>query len=183
MILIATALLGACLAQDVPSASASAVSPASSPGQRALEAGRALIGEPYAWGGRGEPSHPGIDCLGLIFLAWGEVRDTPWRRFPVDPSKIVASGMLGQPVPGLDGVLRAGVAPDLLEPGDVLYFLMADYPIPDAPLWRHEGHDYHPWHTGLYAGEGRALHAQPGGRVRHQDLADIPFDALLVTRP
>ena len=191
MNLLPLSLLGACLAQDPtppapetpPPPVVAALTAAPTPGPRALEAGRALIGEPYAWGGRNEPSNPGVDCLGLLFLAWGSVSDTPWRSYPVDPSKIVASGRLGAPVPGLDGVLRADVDLALLQPGDVLYLLVADYEIPDAPLWRHEGHDYWPWHTAMYAGEGRALHAQPGGRVRHQDLDGIAWDALYVTRP
>jgi cell wall-associated NlpC family hydrolase len=182
MNLLPLILLAVCLGQESPPADP-ATTTATSRGERALEAGRALIGEPYRWGGRLDEGHPGVDCLGLLFLAWGAVSDTPWRGYPVDPSKIVASGKLGAHVTGLDGVLRADVDLALLQPGDVLYLLVADYEIPDAPLWRHEGHDYWPWHTALYAGEGRALHAQPGGRVRHQDLDGIAWDALYVTRP
>jgi len=186
-----------CRAQEVPTeappapATVSAPPPAAPPAPapvspraaRALAAGEALLGEPYRWGGRNEPGHPGVDCLGLLYLAWGSVTGTPWRRYPVNPSELVTSGLLGAPVPGLDGVLRAEVDTATLQPGDVLYFLMANYEIPDSPLWTHEGTPYWPWHTGLYAGDGRALHAQPGGRVRHQDLAGIAFDALYVTRP
>ena len=179
-------LLAVCLGQDPADAAtepAPTPAPTQAPGVRAIEAGRTLIGEPYAWGVRNEASHPGVDCLGLIYLAWGTVTGTPWRSYAVNPSELVASGKLGQPVPGLDGVLRAEVDPSLLQPGDVLYLLMADYEIPDAPLWRHGGHDYWPWHTALYAGEGRAMHAQPGGRVRTQRLDAIAWDALYVTRP
>ncbi len=180
-------LLGACQAQEpatpLPAAPPAAESPAPTRGDRALEAGRALIGEPYRWGGRKQASHPGVDCLGLLYLAWGAVTSTPWRSYPVNPSKLVASGKLGSPVEGMDAVLRADVDLSLLQTGDVLYFLVADYEIPDAPLWEHEGTPYWPWHTGLYAGEGRALHAEPGGRVRHQDLSGITFDALFVSRP
>ena len=124
-----------------------------------------------------------MGCMGLVFLSWSAVTGTPWRRYPVNPSELVASGLLGPPVPGLDGVLRTEVDLAALHPGDVLYFLMADREIPDQPLWRHEDHDYWPWHMGMYAGEGRALHADPSSRVHHQDLSGIPFDALYVTRP
>jgi len=165
-----------------PDSQPPAIVPAPTRGERALEAGRALIGEPYRWGGRNQSSHPGVDCLGLLYLAWGSVTGTPWRSYPVDPSKIVASGKLGAPAPGLDAVLREELDLAQLEPGDVLYFLVANYEIPDEPLWLHEDTPYWPWHTGMYAGEGRALHAEPGGRVRHQDLLGIHFDALYVTR-
>jgi cell wall-associated NlpC family hydrolase len=183
MTLLSLCLLAACLAQDATTNNTSTSTPTTTPAQRAVTAARALIGEPYAWGGRDEPSHPGVDCLGLLYLAWGSVTDTPWRRYPVNPSALVAGGLLGQPVPGLDGVLRAELDPALLQPGDVLYLLVADYHIPDEPLWHHQGHDYWPWHTALYAGEGRVLHAEPGGRVRHQRVDSIAWDALYVTRP
>ncbi len=187
--LLTFALFAACQAQEAPTQPAVAATPvpqaakAQARGQQALEAGRALIGEPYEWGGRNQASHPGVDCLGLLYLAWGSVTGTPWRSYPVNPSEIVTSGKLGSPVPGLDAVLREDLDTSKLEPGDVLYFLVANYEIPDAPLWEHEDTPYWPWHTGMYAGDGRALHAEPGGRVRHQDLSGIPFDALYVTRP
>ncbi len=177
MNLLALILLSVGLAQDPAPAEA-----APTPHSQAVTAAEALIGEPYAWGGRNQPSHPGVDCLGLLYLAWGSVTGTSWRSYPVDPSKLVASGLLGQPVPGLDAVPRDKLDPASLQPGDVLYFLLQDYEIPDAPLWHHDDHDYWPWHTGLYAGEGRVLHAQPGGRVRSQRLDAVMFDALYVTR-
>jgi hypothetical protein len=34
----------------------------------------------------------------------------------------------------------------------------------------------------MYLGEGKALHAEPGGVVRVQDLVDIDWDGLLATR-
>jgi cell wall-associated NlpC family hydrolase len=153
------------------------------PGERALEAGRAYLGEPWAWGGRATESHPGIGCMGLVFRAWGSVQGRSWRSYEVNPSELVAGGKLGRPVPGLDGILRGEVDVAQLEPGDVIYFLLRDYEIPDAPLWSHEGHDYWPWHMGLYAGDGRALHADPSSRVRHQRLEHVSYDALYVTRP
>jgi len=189
MTLLPLILLGACLAQDATPATQAATTAEPTPqaaltrGEQALEAGRAFIGEPWAWGGRATESHPGIGCMGLVFRAWGAVQERSWKSYAVNPSELVASGKLGAPVPGLDGVLRTEVAIDALEPGDVLYFLMADDEIPDAPMWQHDGHDYWPWHMGLYAGEGRALHANPSSRVRHQRLDGIAFDALYVTRP
>jgi len=150
--------------------------------EAAIKNAESYLGQPYAWGGRNTSGNPGIDCLGLLYLAWGPVTGTPWRSYPVDPSKIVASKKLGTPVDGAAGVLRADLDQGLLQRGDVLYFLNRGYEIPDEPLWVVGEDRYWPWHTGLYAGDGVALHAEPGGVVRRQPLDEIPFDALYVTR-
>jgi len=149
---------------------------------RVVEAAERYIGEPYAWGGRNTVAHPGIDCLGLLFLAVGEVTGTPWRKFPVDPSKMVAGGLLGTPVLGLDGVPREKLNTSLLEKADIVYLLARERVIPDAPLWTDAGQRYWPWHTALYAGNGEVLHAEPGRKVRRQALLGIWFDAVFVTR-
>lgn len=151
----------------------------------AIALARNYLGTPYVWAGRDTEKHPGLDCLGLLYRAWGPVTGTPWTRYPVNPTKLVASGMLGAPVPGLDGVLREELDPGLLRPGDVLYLLIAEYEIPDAPLWVHDGVRYWPWHTGLYVGEGRGtvIHAGPSSGVAEQPLMTLAFDALYVTRP
>lgn len=151
----------------------------------AIAAARHYLGVPYVWAGRDTAKHPGLDCLGLLYRAWGPVTGTPWTRYPVNPTQLVASGLLGGPVPGLDGVLRAALDPGLLRPGDVLYLLVAEYEIPDAPLWIHDGLRYWPWHTGLYVGEGTrtVIHAGPSSGVAEQPLDTLPFDALYVTRP
>ena len=151
-------------------------------GSASFVAAQHWIGTPYQWGGRGTAKNPGLDCLGLMFRGVAAATGASWTRFPVDPSKIVASGALGQPVPGLAGVLRGEVDVDLLHPGDALYFLLADYEIRDAPLWVSADVRYWPWHTALYADAGDVLHAAPGGVVRRQPLAEIAWDALYVTR-
>jgi cell wall-associated NlpC family hydrolase len=140
------------------------------------------LGVPYAWNGRGTSRLPGLDCLGLVFGAWGHATGTPWRAYPVNPSELVASGRLGGHVEGVDGVLRATVDDELLLPGDMLYFLLRGYRIDDAPLLQLDGHDYWPWHVGLYVGDGLVVHAEPGGVVRRQALGELRFDALLATR-
>lgn len=148
----------------------------------ALTHAESYLGTPYRWGGRMEPSHPGIDCLGLLYLAWGPCTGTGWREYPVDPSKLVASGRLGAPEPGLDGVPRTELNHHRLQTGDVLYFLLAGYKIDDAPLLVQDGTQYWPWHTGLYVGGSEVIHAAPGGDVRQDILSSITFDALFATR-
>ncbi len=152
--------------------------------ERIVARAESYLGEPYRWGGRNTGGNPGIDCLGILFLAYGPETGRAWREFPVDPSKIVASGMLGTPVEGLDGVLVEDLDVATLQRGDVLYLLSAGYEIPDEPLMVRDGVRYWPWHTGMYVDEGKqlVLHAAPGGVVCKQPLGGIGFDALFVTR-
>ncbi len=150
--------------------------------EAAIANAEALLGEPYRWGGRKTEGNPGVDCLGLLYLAYGPPTNTPWRGYPVDPSKIVRSRKLGAPVKGLDGVARESLSADKLKRGDVLYLLLAGYEIEDEPLWTHGEVRYWPWHTALYLGGGEVMHAEPGGVVRRQALEEMSFDALFVTR-
>ena len=136
----------------------------------------------YRWGGRGTQSHPGMDCLGVMFRAWGAVTGTAWQRYPVNPSELVASGMLGTPVEGLAGVMRGELLLSRLQAGDAVYFLLAGYEIPDEPLLVKGETKYWPWHTALYGGNAEVIHAEPGGVVRRQSIHEMTFDALLVTR-
>ena len=159
------------------------VGPPTTPATTAVAIAEGWMGTPYQWGGRGTARNPGMDCLGVMFRAWSTATNTPWTRYAVDPSKLVASGRLGRPVPGLDGVIRADIDQALLAPGDALYLLLEGYEIPDEPLLVDQGRRYWPWHTALYAGDGVVIHAEPGGVVRRQHLDELAFDALFVTRP
>lgn len=156
--------------------------PADTPGAAAITAAESWLGTAYRWGGRGTTDNPGMDCLGVMYRAWGSVTGTSWRTYPVNPSELVASGLLGVPVEGMAGVMRSQLRLSRLQDGDALYFLIADHEIPDAPLLIDGETQYWPWHTALYAGNGEVIHAEPGGVVRRQSIHDIAFDALYVTR-
>lgn len=149
---------------------------------KALAKARTYLDVDYRWEGRDTPTHPGLDCLGLLYRSWGAVDGTPWQRYPFNPSPLVASGRLGAPVPGLAGATRDEADLALLRPGDVLYLLLANYRIPDAPLWVYDDVEYWPWHTALYVGEGRVIEASPLGSVRETALAALAWDGLFVTR-
>jgi cell wall-associated NlpC family hydrolase len=151
--------------------------------ERAITWAEAALGTEYRWDGRGTDRLPGLDCLGVIFRAYGQATDTDWRRYPVNPSELVAGGLLGRPVPGLDGVLRSAVAVEDLRRGDVLYLLMREYLLKDEPLWVHPDESrYWPWHTGIYLGEGQVLNSHPGRGVVVMPLEELMFDGLFVTR-
>lgn len=149
---------------------------------RIVALARERLGEPYRWEGRGTDRFPGYDCLGILFRSFGAVDGRSWRTYEVNPSELVANGKLGAPVDGLDGILRDELDPVTLAKGDVLYFLLRDYRIPDDPLLVRGEAQYWPWHTGLYVGDGRVLHARPGESVMEQSLDSIAFDAVFVTR-
>ncbi len=148
----------------------------------ALACAESHLGEKYRWGGRITEALPGLDCLGLLYLAWGPCTDTPWSEYPVDPSKLVGSGLLGVSVSGAAGVLRDELGCDVLQPGDVLYFLLEGYQIEDDPLLTKDNRNYWPWHTGLYLGNQQVIHAQPGGVVRQQLLRRLSWLFIKMNR-
>lgn len=153
--------------------------------EAAIAATTDYVDLPWVWGGRASAKNPGIDCLGLVFRGYARASGTPWWSYPVDPSKLVASGLLGQPVPGLDGVQRGQVPYELLRRGDVVYFLRENHRIPDDPLWNDGAYDYWPWHVGLYVDEGQrfVVNAHPFYNVIRMPIDDVLWDALFVTRP
>lgn len=153
------------------------------PADDAIAEARRYLGTEFRWEGRATSQLPGLDCLGLVFRAWGKVTGTPWRSYPVDPTKLVASGRLGTPVAALAGADRASLDPSLLQPGDVVYLLLEEQPIPDDPLWVTLEARYWPWHVVLYTGGGKAINAHPGLGVVEMTLEELRWDRLYVTRP
>lgn len=151
--------------------------------EQAIALAEATKGTPWKWNGRLTPQLPGLDCLGIIFVAYGEATGTPWRDYPVNPSELVASAKLGNVVPEVAGVLRGNVPVDALKRGDILYFLVEGYEIPDKPLLVDGERRYWPWHTGIYLGDGNVLNSHPSQGVVVMRLTDISWDALFATRP
>ncbi|MBT3220939.1 MAG: hypothetical protein HN348_17785, partial [Proteobacteria bacterium] len=110
------------------------------------------LGEEWIWNGRNTDKYPGVDCLGLLFLAHGKVVGRPWYNYAYNPSPLVKSGKLGAPVKGLNGVMRGKEDRGLLKRGDILYFLLEGYVVDDEPLMTSGADKYWAWHTGIYAG-------------------------------
>jgi hypothetical protein len=163
--LVLPALAGPCLAQAQTEPTQ---------GDRTVTAARELLGQPYRFGGRLTGPGAGVDCQGLLFYAAERIGRCGWRSFSVMPTRSIPSGELGRSVVGLAPVATADLDPAKLLPGDVLWLLSPiENPaepsltkLGDEPVWV--------WHTGLYAGGGRLLHADPfGGRVVEEAL--LPF--------
>lgn len=196
-LLASAALLGLLLFGGAPPAPArpAAAKATATVQDRVVAAAERHLGKPYFFGGRdGRPGcrgvrrcPAGIDCQSLLFFAFEEVFGRRWTRYSVMPSVSAERGELGQPVPGLAGVLRAALRPDDLHKGDVLFFLAEGYNLEaDRPLLERDGLRYGVWHTGLVhavrAGAVDVIHARPGDRVLVQPLPEIFFDALYVLR-
>lgn len=108
------------------------------------------------------------------------------------PTRTVERGELGRPVPGVSPAARDDVDPSRLVAGDVL-FLLSPVENPAEPALVHlgDGERRTPlwvWHMGLYAGDGKVLHADPfrAGQVVEEDLREMlaadGFTALYATR-
>ncbi len=121
-----------------------------------VENARKYIGTQYRWGGRLTKKHPGLDCLGLLFLAHSETFGSKWYDFSVYPSKIVKKNQLGRPVKGLDGILSEDLNFSSLKEGDIIY-LLSESSIKDEPLAKIQGKNYWPWHTGMYSNKKKDL--------------------------
>ncbi|MCX7995520.1 MAG: C40 family peptidase [candidate division WOR-3 bacterium] len=153
--------------------------------EKFLQAGKKYLGVPFVWGGR---SKERLDCMGLLFLAYKDITGRDWRELSVLPSKLVASGKLGKPVKGLDGVLKENLKVEKLKNGDVIYFLVKEKVYDtDVPLVNIDSIPYWVWHMGIFAGfdsnrVALCLNAKPGDKVVIEPLNDIYFDAIFVTR-
>ena len=151
-----------------------------------VENARKYLGEEYQWGGRLTKDNPGIDCLGLIFLAYSKTYNKKWTEISVNPSEIVKKEQLGKPVKGLDGILEKNVDFTRLEEGDIIYLLSA-IKIEDKPLSEINGIKYWPWHTGIYSDKKNNLflHANPANKVTESNFKDYlqeTTEAIFVTR-
>jgi len=138
-----------------------------------LAAARPLVGVPYDLGGRLQPGR-GTDCQGVVFYAAERVQRCTWRSFSVMPTKTVASRELGAPVEGAYPTTMAALDLTLIRPGDVVLFLGRSENKAEPALTTLDGAAVWVWHMGLYAGEGRVLHASPfAGAVVDEALGDF----------
>lgn len=150
-----------------------------------LENARKYIDTPYIWGGRLTRNNPGLDCMGLVFLAYKDTYGESWRNLSVYPSEIIKENQLGKPVEGLDGVLTNGFNMHLFEEGDIIHFL-SEMKTKDSPSSTINGKDYWTWHMGIYSNkfENLFLEAHPNSKVEESNLEDATYlnPAVFITR-
>lgn len=152
-----------------------------------IENARKYVETPYRWGGRLTKKNPGLDCLGLVFLSYSKTFETNWRDISVYPSEIIEKEQLGNPIKGLNGVLKENLDISKLEKGDIVY-LLTNSEINDKSLAKINGQEYWPWHVGIYSDKEKNLflEAKPGDMVMEHSFNDILKDgtnkAFFVTR-
>src|SRR3989344_921487 len=154
-----------------------------------VENARKYLGKEYRWGGRLTKDNPGIDCLGLIFLAYSETYEKKWTEISGYPSEIIEKRQLGNPVNGLDGILTKEINFSKLEEGDVIHLLTTRTPVDkkDLPSKILDGIEYRTWHIGIYSDKKNNLflQAEPGNKVVESNFKDYlqkTSDGIFVTR-
>lgn len=147
-----------------------------------VENARSYLGMKFKTNGRDTKKCPGMDCMGLPFLAYSKTTGKSWYNLSVMPSTLIKKKQLGKPVRGLDGILTDSLDYSKLKRGDVIYFLIPCEVTNDRPLAKINGENYWTWHMGIYEGDSMVIHAEPNNKVIEQKLRGIIGDALYVTR-
>jgi len=145
-----------------------------------VENAKKYLGTQYHWGGRLTKKYPGLDCLGLLFVAHSETFGSKWYDFSVYPSKIVEKNQLGKPVKGLDGILSKDLDFSKLKEGDIIY-LLSESIIRDKPLANIQGKDYWPWHTGMYSNKEENLFLEASPLLK--EVVESNFKKILEDNP
>ncbi len=131
---------------------------------------RSQIGVPYRWNGRNTTVHPDLDCMGLPFRAFASVYAEKWTQYSVIPSKLIKSGKLGTPLDGKAHRYSEELL-GLLQPGDVIYFLVDHKAIQDEPIVSSADTSWWVYHMGVIGNGGQVIHASPWDmKVLEEDL-------------
>ncbi len=137
----------------------------------------------YNWEGRLTHAHPGLDCLGLLFVTLEKKYGISWKNWSVKPSELIAQ--LDQKHGRRTILLSESDEASLLRSlkgGDFLFFLRPVVTSGDSAVAHDRGgKGFYVWHTAIYSGSGKMLHASPfpdsGGhetyKVVEEDL--MPF--------
>jgi cell wall-associated NlpC family hydrolase len=146
---------------------------------------RKHLGTDYTWDGRLTKRLPNLDCLGLIFRALEETTGVTWDRWSVMPSRLLTQLGNGRTITRVfvPNVTEKAMVSGL-EPGDVIFFLWptptSDKPVAHDVFKDADGRmisaDLWVWHTAIYTGANRIIHASPfdgNGKVIEEPLFDF----------
>lgn len=119
------------------------------------------LGAQYNWEGRLTNAHPGLDCLGLIFVSLEKKYGISWSNWSVKPSELIYQ--LEQKHSKRTILLFASDEDSILKKvsaGDLIFFLR---PVvlggDEKAAMDSSGKDYYVWHAAIYEGNGKIVHA------------------------
>ena len=153
-ILVAGAVSGAVPARAQPSGASE---------QPLEKIARKYLDTEYNWEGRMTHAHPGLDCLGLLFVALEKKYGISWKNWSVKPTELISQ--LDQAHDKRTILLSDSDEKSLigkLKAGDLVFFLRTVPLSGDTPAARDRGgKSFYVWHTAIYDGRGKMLHASP----------------------
>lgn len=109
------------------------------PGTRALEVARRMLGVAYRYGGAGPE---GFDCSGLVQYSFRQIG----IKLPRTSKEIFRQSLL--------------ISPEKLQPGDLVFFTISSDKVS---------------HVGIYAEQGRFIHAPSSGKGVSYATLDSPY--------
>ena len=144
------------------------------------EIARWHLEHPYNWAGRETKKNPGLDAIGLLFIAINNKYGINWKRWSVKPSELIKQfgGAIGGPV----FLPEESSKVVQLDPGDLIFFLwpmkMRDKPVAKDS----HGRNLYAWHEAIYSGNGNIIHASPfrdkGGNETYRVLEEPMLDFI-----
>jgi cell wall-associated NlpC family hydrolase len=135
----------------------------------------------YHWEGRLTHAHPGLDCLGLLFVALEKKYGISWKNWSVKPTELIRQLDKAHDKRTLllsdsdeSGLLKK------LKPGDLIFLLRPVVLSGDSPAAKDgRGKNYYVWHTAIYDGGGKIMHASPFPDERGNETYRVVEESLL----
>jgi cell wall-associated NlpC family hydrolase len=139
---------------------------------------RKYLDTPYNWGGRMTEELPGLDCLGLMFISIRDKYRTPWRSWSVKPSRLM--DQIDQKNERKLFLSGPSAVPKEMHPGDFIFLLRHVKLSGDTSVAKDKsGKELYVWHTAIYSGGGKMIHASPFPDERGSETYKVVEEPLV----